>query len=146
MKILYILNSTALSGGSNKSFMPLLEGMKDKGVDVCVVVPDTDGIYGVLNEMGIRTIVVRMKHNVYPAKVGIKGHVLFVPRIFGRLVLNGLALRKLKRIFRKEGVDIIHTNVSVIKLGFSLAAFMKVSHIYHIREYVGKNHNLRFFP
>ena len=121
MKILYILNSTALSGGSNKSFMPLLEGMKDKGVDVCVVVPDTDGIYGVLNEMGIRTIVVRMKHNVYPAKVGIKGHVLFVPRIFGRLVLNGLALRKLKRIFRKQARSSEMVASSLFRLKLSTA-------------------------
>ena len=65
MKVLYILNATTVYGGATKSFMPLLEGMKENGVEVCVVVPDSAGIYDVLNKKGIETYVVKMKHNVY---------------------------------------------------------------------------------
>lgn len=146
MKILYILNATAVYGGATKSFMPLLEGLRDKGLEVCVLTPDKEGIYKVLNRKGIKVVAVNMRASVYPSKVGIKGHLLYIPRIICRLFVNRLAMRKLKKIFKNQGIDIIHSNVSVMKLGFKLAAYLKVPHIYHIREYVGKNQYLQFFP
>jgi glycosyltransferase involved in cell wall biosynthesis len=146
MKVLYILNATTVYGGATKSFMPLLEGMKENGVEVCVVVPDSAGIYDVLNKKGIETYVVKMKHNVYPYKVGIKGHLLYIPRIIGRLLVNWFAVRKLKNIFKNKKIDIIHTNVSVLDVGYRLSRFLGVSHIYHFREYADLDFGMYYFP
>ena len=74
--------------------------------------------------------------------------VVAVPEGLPMSVTLSLAfsMRKLMKIFKNQGIDIIHSNVSVMKLGFKLAAYLKVPHIYHIREYVGKNQYLQFFP
>ena len=57
MNVVYILNSTYALGGASKSFMSMLEGLKNKGVKPIVVVPDHEGLCKILHKKGIETIV-----------------------------------------------------------------------------------------
>ena len=146
MKVIYILNSTLAKGGATKSFMLMLKGIIRKGVDVQVVLPDNQGIYGTLQQLNVTTHVCAFRQNVYPKFDSLKNKILFVPRIFGRIVLNKLAVKRLKETFKYQHIDIIHTNVSVVKIGFNLAKALHVKHIYHIREYGDLDFGLHYFP
>ena len=58
MTVLYVLISTDPFGGATKSFLTLLQAVLKAGVNAIVVVPDTNGIYDTLREMGVKVIVV----------------------------------------------------------------------------------------
>ena len=145
-KVLYLLNSTLQLSGATKSFLLMLKGVMEYGVNPIVVVPDTNGVTTTLQQMGIRLVVVPFRMNAYPPVKCIKDWLLFIPRLIGRLSLNTLAVRKLRMIFKGENLDIIHSNVSVIDIGIRLSRQLRVPHIYHNREYGDRDFGFRYFP
>ena len=146
IKVLYVLNSTLEFGGATKSFLLMLKGLMKHGITPIVVVPDTDGIAGTLEKMGVRVIAVPFRFNTYPPVTDAKDCLLFFPRFIGRLVLNCLAVRKLRELLKNEPLDIIHSNVSVIDIGIRLAESFHIPHIYHIREYGDKDFGYHHIP
>lgn len=144
--VLYILNSTLEFGGATKSFLLMLKGVMEYGVNPIVVVPDANGVATTLHNMGIRVVVVPFRMNVYPPLECVKDFLLFMPRLLGRLSLNTLAVRKLRKIFTGEKLDIVHSNVSVIDIGIRLSELLHVPHIYHIREYGDRDFGYYHFP
>lgn len=146
MKILYILNSTLPLGGATKSFLILLDGIIKKGFNPIVVVPDQNGIYEQLREKGIHTICISFREATYPWTRNIHDYLLFFPRIVGRIWLNWRAVAGLHKSLKDKGIDIIHSNVSVIDIGYRLSRRLHVPHIYHIREFGDLDFNLHYFP
>lgn len=146
MKIVYILSLTNEYGGASKSFLLLLKNMISRLVEVIVVVPDRNGIYNTLVELGCEVCVLTYRNNTYPRSKTLKEKILFFPRLIARLIVNNRASKKLAVYLKGKNVDIIHTNVSVINIGFNAARELNIPHIYHFREYGDLDFNLHYFP
>lgn len=146
MKIVYILSSTNVFGGASKAIVSLLKGFVAKGVEPIVVLPGTDGLYEELQRIGLCVIYAPMRLSVYPRHSTLKGCLLFVPRLLYWRLLNVYSYIKLSKLLKKEHVDLIHTNVSVMDIGYRLAKRLHVPHVFHIREYADKDFNLHYFP
>lgn len=144
MKVLYILNSTIMSGGATKSFLTLITGLKD--VHPYVIVPDRKGVYPVLKEKRIPTFVLSYRHCTYPRYKSVKDLALFFPRLIARRVLSQLAAKAVEKICTSEGIDLIHTNVSVIDIGIRAAQSLNIPHIFHIREFGDLDFAEHYFP
>lgn len=146
IRVVYVMNSTLAYSGATKSFLLMLRGLMAHGVVPVVVVPDGGGVAVTLKDMGVRVVIQSFRLNAYPPLDMPKDWMLFLPRLIGRLSLNTLAVGKLKRIFKDDGVDIVHSNVSVIDIGMRLAKALHVPHVYHIREYGDKDFGYHQFP
>lgn len=133
-------------GGGTKSFLAMLRGLMARGVQPVIAMPDREGVYSVIKEMGIPTIIVPYFDSVYPWVRSLKDVVLFLPRIIRHRVMNYLAIRKITQALRQEGIQLIHSNVSVCSIGFWVSRRLNVPHIYHIREYGDKDFSLYHFP
>ncbi len=145
-KIVYILNSTYITGGATKSFLTLLEVMISHGLQAIVVVPDHDGVYQQLVSMDVTVFVENYRPNTYPHVNGIKDIILFLPRLIARKIVNTITISHLYRQLKNEGVSLIHTNVSIIDIGYRLAKKLEIPHIYHIREYGDLDFKEYYFP
>jgi len=146
MKILYILSSTTPFGGASKSFLTLIRFMKQTGVTPMVVVPDTEGLCAELKESDIAYHVAFFRWGVYPPLETLKDKILFIPRLFGRIYANWIGTRQVCAIARTFKPDIIHTNVSVITVGYRAAQKLHIPHVWHIREYGDLDFHLRYMP
>ncbi len=146
MRVVYILSSTNVFGGASKAIVSLLKGFVAKGVEPIVVLPGTDGLYEELQRIGMCVIYAPMRLSVYPRHSTLKGCLLFVPRLLYWRLLNVYSYIKLSKLLKKEHVDLIHTNVSVMDIGYRLAKRLHVPHVFHIREYADKDFNLHYFP
>ena len=146
MTVLYVLISTGPYGGATKSFMLLLKGVLKAGLNVIVVVPDTNGIYSTLCEMGIKVVVVPSKGNTWTGARNLKQRILYIPRQIGRIVINCKAKRKILNLLKNERIDIVHSNNTVTYMGRYVAEHLNIPHIYHVREYGDKDFGLRYFP
>lgn len=146
MKVLFVKSSTTLFAGSSKSFMNMLDGLMKLGVLPLVVFPAADGMCELYRNKGIPTAVLNYRMAVYPPLRCVKDYVMFFPRLFGRIWLNYIASHKLLNIVRRFRPDIIHTNVSVIDIGYRVAMQLKIPHIYHVREYGDKDFSLFHYP
>lgn len=146
MKILYLLNYTLPLGGATKSFLILLDRIIGKGFCPIVVVPNKDGIYELIKQKGINIICVPFRDATYPWTRNIRDLILFLPRLFGRIWLNWKAVKKLQKELENEEIDIIHSNVSVIDIGYRLSRQLHIPHIYHIREFGDLDFAMHYYP
>ncbi len=135
MKIAYVLNTTQQNNGATKMFKIMLCGLMPMGITPFVVVPDKGALYQELQSMEVFTHVLNYRPPLYPHHRTVKETILFVPRIIGRLIVNRITVRKLARFIKEHHIDIVHTNVGVIDIGFKAAQKAKTPHVYHIREY-----------
>lgn len=147
MKVAFVLNSTLTTGGASKSFLSMLAGLMSIGVIPFVILPDRNGLYNIINKLDVKTFVLTYRESTYPPyDKTIVDILLFLPRLFGRIYVNWRATSKLKKIFKEEMPDIVHTNVSVVNIGFKAAKKLGIPHIYHIREYGDLDFNRHYFP
>ena len=146
MRIAYILSATIPNGGATKAFVSLLQGLTKKGVEPFIVCPDEDGIYNEFVAMGIPTLALTYRPATYPYLRTIKDKLLFLPRTIARLLVNIKAARSLTRWLKDHHVEMIHTNVGIIDIGFKASRNLGIPHIYHIREYADKDFGMHYFP
>ncbi len=146
MNVLYVLSSSLPSGGATKAFLQMMLEVKKKGVLPFVLLPDKDGIYTDLVRIGVNVMSLTYRPNTYPRYQGIKNKMLFLPRMIARLVVNYSAIHKLKKWCNHHSIDLIHTNVGIIHVGYETARRLKIPHIYHIREYGDLDFGYHYFP
>lgn len=146
MKVAYIHISAKAYGGASKAFRTMLLGLVAKGVEPVVVLPSKGPLLDVLERDGIPCLVVPYRMNIYPSRENLKDRLLFLPRIFIHQSMNFLAVRKICRLLKNHEVNLIHTNVSVLDVGYRVSRKLKVPHVYHIREYADLDFNMCYFP
>lgn len=146
MKILYILNSTSVAAGANKSFLAMLRLLIVKGVEAHVLLPDSKGIYTILKNENIPVYVLNYRAHIYPKVNSFKNLLLFLPRLLFWMILEKKAVKNLKNIANKQNFDLIHTNVSVINIGYKVAVSAGIPHVYHIREYGDLDFGMKYIP
>lgn len=147
MKIIYVLCSANPYGGASKSFMAMLDGLIEKGVEPLVVLQGEGGLYNDLFKRGVPVVKLKYRLAVYPPwKRSLKNILLFIPRLTYSILSNTIATNKLSQIVKEFKPDAIHTNVSVIDIGYYAAKRNNIPHIYHIREYADLDFNLYYYP
>lgn len=145
MNILYVLHTTAIGNGATTAFLALLKGLMAKGVKPYVAVPDKDGIYSLLTKQNIDVLATPYRMNTYPYHKTTKEKALFLPRLISKVVLSHIASRKIAEHVKDKHIQIVHSNVSVLSVGYEVAKILQVPHIFHIREYADKI-NLHYIP
>lgn len=146
MNVAYILSATTRYGGGTKSFLTLLDGAMSHGITPTLVVPDREGIYEDFKARGFDVIVLNYRYSIYPYLQTLKDYLFFLPRLLMRKLLNWRASRQLASLLASRHIDLVHTNVSVIDIGFRAARSLGIPHLYHLREYADKDFGMHYFP
>lgn len=135
MKVAFVLSATTTFGGATKAFLALAGVLQTRSVEVCVVVPDKEGIYPTLLQMGMSVLVLNYRPSTYTYLRQPSDWILFLPRMAARLIVNHMATRRLAAWLTRQQVDLVHTNVGIVRIGFDAAKRVGIPHVYHIREY-----------
>lgn len=146
MNILYVLNTTIPTNGATKSFMLMLQQLMQQGVTPTVILPNRDGIFLELQRMGVHVLITNYRDATYSYLNTRMDYLKFIPRTIARIILNRRAVRYLTESVKNTNPTIIHSNVSVLGIGFSLSRRLNVPHIYHIREFADLDFNMHYFP
>ncbi|MDO4993547.1 MAG: glycosyltransferase family 4 protein [Bacteroidales bacterium] len=99
------------------------------------VLPDSKGIYNELRQQGDDVVVLNYRRYIYPPFITLKDYLLAPLRTIGRIYLSWKASRQLVPILIREHVQLVHTNSSVINIGYRAALSLQLPHVFHIREY-----------
>ena len=133
MKILYIIHDNR-KGGAAVSFLATIKGVS-KEHEVFVLMPHKKGY--IPNELDRLGIWHKNAHYFWweIAKVG--NPCLDAVRFFLYKMLNvynHIEARRLAKLIRKLGIDIIHSNSSTINIGNLISEITGVPHVWHLRE------------
>lgn len=146
MNILYILNSSSVTGGGTKSFLTLLCGLRERGVVPHVVLPDNGDLCRTLASMGIDYIVLTYAPSIYPPMSSCKDYALLLFRIVRWKYWEREAVSALVDYCQLHSIDLIHTNVSVETIGLRASRILHIPHIMHFREYGDRDFGFHYFP
>lgn len=135
MTVLYITHNTNPHGGATKALRSLIDGLRPYGVKAIVVTLNKDDIYQTWQKDGIEMIALNYREASLPDLNNPKDYALFIPRLLGRRVLAHKASSELARIIKERNIDIVHSNVSVLDIGYMAARKAHVPHVHHVREY-----------
>lgn len=145
MKILSIV-SAAYKGGATFSFLYTIKGLCDSGIDITVVSPREGFLCEQLSKLEIPYTISPITFSVWPSLNSFSDFIKFIPRVIWHNLTNFRSFFKLNKFVKEWKPDIIHTNVSVIDIGYKLAKVNKIPHVWHIREYGDIDFNFHFFP
>lgn len=146
MKLLSITTDPD-AGGSSKSLIRLLAGLKILGVNITVVVPKIGYLTQQLDKIQINYEINKyISPNVWPRFETSIDKIKFVPRLAQNFRYNVLAKNKFKNIVKRVSPDIIHSNVSLCTIGYEVARQFRIKHVWHIREYGYLDFKLHSFP
>ena len=130
MKILYINHEKNL-GGASKCLLGIIDEMKKKKHDILVLTSYKNGLF---NDECI-------KREIKPLCVPIIPHTDKKNKRISRIIINVLSIyfNLITAMFvsyklRKEKIDIIHTNTSIINIGCFLKFLCHHQHILYILE------------
>ncbi|MCM1122069.1 MAG: glycosyltransferase family 4 protein [Eubacterium sp.] len=143
MNILVIAHESRL-GGANLSMLGIIDEMADRH-NFSVVVPIQKGF--MVEELKKRQIPVYYRHSFWwmLAQEATPRRTFIKKMVYKILCLNNyFCAFSLKKIVKRENIDIIHTNSSVMNTGGILSRMTGVPHVWHIREFALKG--LGFFP
>lgn len=136
-------------GGATISFINMLLGLKDKGIEPIIVVPKSSIDSGFLEfvehhhievyQLDLALSFYRTPQKISDAFRTCKGiAATFINKIRGYI--------QLLRLCKKINPDIIHTNVGVIHEGFHVAKKLDIPHVWHLREYQKLDFNMNIIP
>lgn len=147
MKILYVLNSTNIYGGSTKSFLRYLEDLLKRHTDIQAIICASSNLpEKSTNHLKIKTYSIPIIFNIYPASKTLKDKFLFLPKLLYKAFVNHSSYKSIYKIAKKEKVDIIHTNVGVVNCGYLAARKLGIPHVYHLREYQTSDFGMKIMP
>ncbi len=140
--ILFLFHSSNLNNGATRSMIDVIENLiKRPNVKIVVLYPDKKGTaIKYLNDLGVKTYKIYYgRWDYYPAQKFIKKMFFFI-KSFLKQLFGILNIPIIIKIIRKEKIDLVYTNTSVIYEGALLSKLTKIKHIWHIREFGREDH------
>lgn len=143
--ILFFFHSSDLNNGATRSMIDVIENLvKNDDVNVVVLYPDKRGsAIKYLEDLEIKTYNILYGRWDYPYKQKTFKKVKFIVKSIIKQIIGLLNTFKILNIIKKEKINIIYSNTSVIYEGAILNKITKIPHIWHIREFGKEDHALK---
>lgn len=144
MNILYINHEKNL-GGASKCLISIMQASKNSDNKVICLTPFGEGeFFETCKALNIPVIRRRFVMCISKKQQ---------PSLFERIILlllayvyNFVLAISVINVIKREHIDIIHSNSSVINIGCFISKMTGIRHIMHIREYVYEDFNWAFIP
>lgn len=141
MKLLTIASSS-IKGGATVSLLNTILGLRNRGIDIVVAVPEKGYLTNILESEKIKYYITPLPFWSRPNINDIKDFLKFPIRLLKLYYQEIKGYIRLKSLISEWQPDIIHTNVSVIDVGYRIAKKYNIPHIWHIREYGDLDFNI----
>ena len=140
INVLYISHEHGDILGSTLSLTNLLNSVKEE-VRPIVILPKQGKVCDFFKGHGIKYYVVPFNLNIASSRLRC---LKYIPKKILTDYKNHCAIKSLMKIVKKEHVQLIHTNTSVVTIGATLSKKSSIKHIWHLREFQDLDFN--FMP
>lgn len=118
--------------GAPRALIEMIEQLKgDFNIKPIVITPVYNKVNQYCRENNIENFVVPYFEC---GIVSQNSRYLYFLKKYRYLLFNMIAILKLVKILKQKKVNIIHSNVSVIDIGYIMAGKLNIPHVWHIRE------------
>lgn len=139
MNILYVAHELGL-GGATRSLLSVIDLMKKKGHTIYVLSPSKEGTF--YDELKKRDV--KVLHGKYYSWMSGSRNIYDKPIALIKFILNKVFISKFIRTIEDYEIDVIHTNTTMNYIGAQIGRYLKIPHVWHIREFAEEDHGLHF--
>ena len=145
-RILFIAHDSSLYG-ANQSLLDMVKALSPKNdMELVLVFPkENKVICQQLDLLNHKYFILNYRTEIVGCSKQIHHILINFLKLLYKHLSNIFAYYKLLRIVTKENINIIHSNSSVITIGEKIAKRKKIAHVWHLREHIGVDHDLRIF-
>ena len=141
MKILFLSHYDNLYG-AGRALLNLVLGLKTGGKHTPIVVLPAEGEFTrILKDNGIEYHI----QSLTQWEAIHREPISFALKKRKRKKAIEAEVEKLEKLFMDKGIELIHTNTSVIGHGAMLADTLNCRHVWHIREFADLHYGMKFF-
>lgn len=133
MKVCFVTNLPNLVG-ANQSMLDILSKCDKRDLTPVVLIGRHGPLEDELKKLGIRYKIIR-----YSTEVKKRNFV----KNFLKVIMNYMAVFKIRKFFREEKFDLIHNNTVFVRVGIEAAYREKIPYVCHIREFVWEDSRVR---
>lgn len=147
IRVALIASTSSMSSGASWSLFRLATELQKKGVKIIIILPERGDIEEKLNEEKLKYyFVMQYSGNCWylSKKVNIK-NVGFWVKYGIKKILNQIAQYKIERILKNEKINIVHMNTLTCYVAAKASVKLNISLIWHIREFMDEDLDIRFF-
>lgn len=134
IKVLYISHEYNKILGSTLSLDNLINSVK-KEVDPIILIPKEGIVCEYFKNKGYKCIIQDFETSCFTDKINtIKLFIKYIFKVIKYCKNNSKAIHNLINILERENIELIHSNTSVIDIGYYLSKKLNVKHVWHLRE------------
>lgn len=144
MKILLAATSEGVQSGASRCYLNIVKEFIRKDIDFVCLVPKKGLMSEALSELGVKTYIVFDFIGTWQVDKDYQMNLLNYLKHVVKSFYNIFAVNRIKRIIKKEKIDIVHIN-SISRCSSADAAFKAgVPFVWHIRELLEEQMDSKF--
>ena len=140
IKVCYFTHLPNLTG-ANRSLLDMIDGIDRSNVEPFVLL----GSHGPVEEE-LKKRKIRYDISFYSPATNSDNYIKNIGKYFlNTSFINRVSVNKVKKILKREKIDILHNNTYIVGVGMQAAYELKIPYICHIREFIWEDHHRKFF-
>lgn len=144
IKIAYIHHTSEIISGSSRALLSILDTTKSSGINMIVVLSEEGELKKEIELHGGQVFVIPFSKSTLPEIHSLSDAVLFPAKLLRRYLKNIKATKGVAQLVHRENVTAIHSNTSVIDIGYRVAKKLGIPHFWHLREYSCVDFNFNY--
>lgn len=143
LRVLYVNHEDDVVGGSSKSLLNLLHSVREE-VDPVILIRKEGVVSDFFRSHGYDCVIIPFRRITFIGSV-VSRAIRSIPHFISNSCINLRCILRASRLVRERRIEIIHSNSSVIDIGYEIARYTGVRHIWHLREYVDESLDIHLF-
>lgn len=131
INVLYISHEWRDALGSTYSLVNMLHSVRET-VYPTIILPHKGKVYDYLCSLGYTCYAIPFRLNIAPSS---NLYLKYIPRKIWDFIINERAISKISQIITDKHIQLVHSNTSVLTIGYELARRNGLKHIWHLREF-----------
>lgn len=137
MKKILFLHSSSELYGSDRSLLNLVKNLDREIFEIYVILPEEGPLVDEIKKIDNINLIIKPIAVLRRKNLNFKGLIKYIKDFKESIFF-------LKNIIRKNNIDVIYTNTSVVFPGGIIAKILKIKSIWHVREIISNKFERRF--
>lgn len=146
IKVLYVVFASNNFDGATYSLMDLIQALKGK-IEPIILLPEKGCVYDEFQRLNVECIIHKFEPDLCTDPKTLKQYIGYIARYipfkYRYYSINHQCIHSLKNKLKDKHIDIVHSNSTVLTIGYDIAKALNANFVWHLREFLNSGLGLK---